>query len=142
MSKSDVFENDILKLIFQGVAIANLADNASAAPLANLSVALHIGDPGENGLQNTNEATYAGYARQSVPRSAGGWTVNANSVSPAANITFNVCSGGSNTITHFSIGPTGGGSTKIFFTGPVTPNIPVSAGISPQLTTLTTIVED
>lgn len=142
MSKGDVFENDFLKLVFHGIGIANLADNAAVAPMANLSVALHISDPSETGLQNTNEATYAGYGRQSVARTPGGWTVNGNSVSPAANITFNVCSGGTNTITHFSIGATGGGSTKIFFSGPVSPNIPVSAGISPQLTTLTTITED
>lgn len=37
--KTDVFENDLLKLIFNGTAIANLADNA--APLNNLYLTLH-----------------------------------------------------------------------------------------------------
>jgi hypothetical protein len=36
MSKSDTFENDILKLIFNATAIANLADNAASAPLTSL----------------------------------------------------------------------------------------------------------
>ena len=33
--KTDVFENDFLKLLFQGTAIANIADNAASAPLTN-----------------------------------------------------------------------------------------------------------
>ncbi|SMO95146.1 hypothetical protein SAMN06265173_12944 [Thalassovita litoralis] len=33
MSKGNTFENDLLKLIFNGDAIANLADNAGAAPV-------------------------------------------------------------------------------------------------------------
>ena len=36
MSKSNTFENDLLSLIFNGTAIANLADNASASPLTKL----------------------------------------------------------------------------------------------------------
>lgn len=36
MSKGNTFENDLLKLIFQGVAIANIADNAASSPLTNL----------------------------------------------------------------------------------------------------------
>lgn len=32
MSKGDTFENDLLKLIFNATAIANLADNAATSP--------------------------------------------------------------------------------------------------------------
>ena len=73
MSKGDTFENDLLKLIFQAVAIANLADNAATGPLTNLYVSLHTADPGEAGNQSTSEATYTGYARVAVARTAGGW---------------------------------------------------------------------
>lgn len=142
MSKSDTFENDLLKLIFNATAIANLADNAATSPLTNLSVALHTADPGEAGTQSTNEATYTGYARVSVARTSGGWTVTANSVSPVATISFGACTAGTNTITHFSVGPTGGGATKIFYSGTVTPNISVSSGVTPQLTTASTVTED
>ena len=73
MSKGDTFENDLLKLIFNATAIANLADNAATSPLTNLSVALHTADPGEGGTQATNETAYTGYARVSVARTSGGW---------------------------------------------------------------------
>lgn len=142
MSKGNTFENDLLKLIFNATAISNIADNAASSPLTNLSVALHTADPGEAGDQTTSEATYTSYARVSVARTTGGWTVTANSVSPVANIDFPACTGGSNTITHFSVGPTGGGTTKILYSGTVTPNITVTTGVTPRLTTASTVTED
>lgn len=142
MSKGDTFENDVLKLIFNATAIANIADNAASSPLTNLSVALHTADPGEAGTQTTSEATYTSYVRVSVARTSGGWTVTGNSVSPAAAITFAACTGGTNTITHASVGPTGGGATKILWSGTVTPNISVSSGVTPQLGVTSTITED
>lgn len=143
MSKGNTFENDLLKLIFNATAIANLADNAASSPLTNLSIALHTADPGEGGDQTTSEATYTSYARVSVARTTGGFTAaSAGSTSPVANIDFPACTGGTNTITHFSIGPTGGGATKIFYSGTVTPNISVANGVTPRLTTASTITED
>lgn len=142
MSKSDTFENDLLKLIFQATAIANLADNASSSPLTNISVALHTADPGETGVQTTNEATYGAYARVSVARTSGGWSISGSTVTPVATISFAAATSGTNTITHFSVGPTGGGATKIFYSGTVTPNIVVTSGVTPQLTTASTITED
>ena len=44
MSLGNTFENDLAKLIFQAVAIANLADNAASAPLTNLWLSLHTAD--------------------------------------------------------------------------------------------------
>jgi hypothetical protein len=142
MSKGNTFEDDLLKLLLNATAITNVADNAASAPLTNISVALHTADPGEAGTQTTSEATYTGYARVSVARTSGGWTITSGSASPVATISFPACTAGTNTITHFSIGPTGGGATKIFYSGTVTPNISVSNGVTPQLTTATTITED
>lgn len=142
MSKSDTFENDLLKIIFNATAIANLADNAASSPLTNLSVALHTADPGETGTQTTSECTYTSYARVSVARTSGGWTVTGSSVSPAATIGFPAGTGGSGTATYFSVGPTGGGATKILYSGTVTPNIVTGNTITPQLTTASTITED
>lgn len=142
MSKGDTFENDLMKLIFNATAIANIADNAASSPLTNLSVALHTADPGEAGTQTTSEAAYTSYARVSVARTSGGWTVTNNSVSPVATIAFPAGTGGSGTVTHFSVGPTGGGATKILYSGTVTPNIVTGNTITPQLTTASTITED
>ena len=88
MSAGNTFENDLLKLIFNGTAIANIADNAAASPLTSLYVSLHTGDPGEAGSQTTNEAAYTSYARVAVARSGVGWTVSGSTVTNAALIQF------------------------------------------------------
>ncbi|MBI3937122.1 MAG: hypothetical protein HY323_09105 [Betaproteobacteria bacterium] len=143
MSKGNTFENDLLALIFNATAIANLADNAATAPLTNLAVALHTADPGEAGTQATNETAYTGYARVSVARTTGGWTVSGGSVSPVANIDFGECTASPGAaITFFSVGPTGGGATKIFYSGTVSPNITMAVGVIPRLKTTSSISED
>lgn len=143
MSKSDAFENDILKLVFQGVGIAGIADNAATSPLTNLYVSLHTADPGEGGNQTTNETTYTGYARVAVPRSASGWTVTGNTVSPVNNIEFGECTGSpGGAITHFAIGTAATGTGKILYKGTVTPNISMAVGVIPRLKNTSTITED
>jgi hypothetical protein len=142
MSKSNAFENSLLALIFNGTAISNLADNAASSPLTNLYVSLHTSDPGEAGNQSTNEATYTSYARVAVARTSGGWTVTSNSVSPVANIDFPACTGGTATITHFGVGSASSGAGVLYYSGTVTPNISVSSGVTPRLTTASTITEE
>ena len=142
MSKSNAFENSLLKLIFNATAIANLADNAASSPLTNLYVSLHTADPGEAGDQSTSEATYTSYARVAVLRTTGGWTVTNNSVSPVSNIDFANCTGGTNTITYFGVGTASTGAGVLYYSGTVSPSISVSSGVTPRLTTASTITED
>lgn len=142
MSKSNTFENDWLKLIFNATAIANLADNAASSPLTNLYVSLHTADPGEAGNQSTNEISYTSYARVTVARTSGGWTVTNNSVSPVANIDFPAATGGSGTVTYFGVGSASSGTGVLYYSGTVTPNISVTSGVTPRLTTASTITED
>lgn len=132
MSKGNTFENDWMKLIFQAAAIANLADNAASAPLTNLYISLHTADPGEAGDQTTSEATYTGYARVAVLRTAGGWTVAANQSTNAAAINFPACTAGANTVTHFAIGTLASGAGKVLYSGALTASLAVSAGITPS----------
>jgi hypothetical protein len=140
MSKTNTFENAQLLLWFNGTAIADLAENDTSTPATTLTVSLHTGDPGEAGTMTSNEATYTSYARVTVNRNSGGWTVTNNSVSPAANITFPTATGGSETITHFGVGT--GVSNNLMYKGTVTPNIVVTNGVQPVLTTATAITED
>lgn len=142
MSKGNTFENDLLKLIFNGTAIADIAENDTTAPLTNLYVALHTADPGEAGDQTTNECAYTGYARVAVARTTGGWVVTNNSVSPAANIDFPECTAGTETATHFSVGTLATTAGKLLYSGTITPNIAISAGVIPRLTTASAITED
>lgn len=146
MSKGDTFENDLLRLIFNATAIANIADNAAASPLTNLYVSLHTADPGEGGNQTTNECNYTSYARVAVARTSGGWTVTGNSVSPVANIDFPNPTNATNlpqTATHAAVGTAVSGTGKILYKGALTPTIVISnTGVTPRITTGSTITED
>ncbi|MBR1198821.1 hypothetical protein JQ574_22755 [Bradyrhizobium sp. AUGA SZCCT0158] len=142
MSKGDTFENDLMKLLFQGTTIANIADNAASSPLATLYFGLHTADPAESGNQTTSECTYTPYARVGVARSAAGFTVTANSVSPVADVDFPICSSGSETATHFSIGTAASGSGKILYSGTLTPNIVIAATVPPTIRKESTVTED
>lgn len=142
MSKGNTFENDLLKLIFNATAIANIADNAATSPLTNLYASLHTADPGEAGDQTTSEATYTSYARVAVARTTGGFTVTANSVSPVAAISFPAGTGGSGTVTYGAIGTASSAAGKLLYSGTVTPNIVTGNGVTPQLKTTSTFTED
>lgn len=143
MSKSNTFENDLLLLIFNATTIANIAINATSSPLTSLYVALHTADPGEAGDQTTSEISYTGYARASVARTSGGWTVTGNSVSPANSIDFTISSGGTGgTVTHWSVGVASSGASKILYSGTVTPNFIIASGVTPRLGTSSAITED
>ena len=140
-AKGSTFDNDLLKLIFNGTAIANIADNAASSPLTNLYLSLHTASPGAGGNQTTNESAYTSYARVAVARTSGGWTVTGASVSPVATISFPAATGGSETVTYIAIGTASSGTGKILYYGAISPTIAVSNGVTPELTTSTTITE-
>jgi hypothetical protein len=142
VSKSNTFETDVLKLIFQAVALADLAENDTSSPATSLYVSLHTSDPGEGGAQNTNECAYGSYARVPVARTSGGWAVASGSCSPVADINFPVASSGTETATHFGIGTGSSGAGYLLYRGTITPNISIVTGVTPQLTTAMTIVEE
>lgn len=142
MSIANNTENNILDLIFRATAWANFADNAASAPLTNIHVALATADPGDAGTMSTSEATYTSYARVNVARSTGWGAASGGSTSPAAAITFPAGTGGSGTVTHFQTGKTGGGAVDVLWNGTVTPNIVTGNGVTPELTTATTITLD
>jgi len=142
MGKSTTTSNNWLKLVFNATAIANIADNAASSPNTQLFVALHTADPTASGNQSSNEVTYTGYARVAVNRTTGGWTASsAASTSPVAAITFPAGTGGSGTATFASVGMLTSGAGIILYSGPITPNIITGSGITPQLTTASTITE-
>ncbi len=145
--KSTTTENNLLKLIFNATNWGSIADNTATTPATVLCVGLYTADPGVGGTMTTNEAAYGSYARVSVNRNSGGWTVTSNSASPAATISFPAAISGTETETYFAVGiPTSGstctGALTILYRGPITPNIAVSTGITPQLTTATAITEN
>lgn len=145
MSKSNAMENGILELVFKNTNFAVIGDatglRGSTTP-GSLFLSLHTADPGEAGTQTTSEITYTDYLRVAVARSGSGFTVTANSVSPAATVTFPVGTGGSGTATHFGIGASTSGAGVLLYKGAVTPNIVCGNAITPSLTVASAITED
>lgn len=147
MSISNATETAMLKLVFNGTAWSNIADNASSSPSTGVGVSLQTGDPGEGGTLSTSEVTYSGYARVTTARStaSSGWLEASGTVNPVSNIDFSVGSstaGGTPVVTHFSAGKPGGGAVDIFLSGTVSPNITTGSGVTPRLTTATAISLD
>ena len=128
------FENDLLKLIMNATAIANIADNAASSPLTNLYVSLHTADPAA-GNQTTSECAYTSYARVAVARSSGGWPVTSNVANPGATVSFPAATGGTETATHWGIGTSSSGTGKLLMSGTISPNIAITSGVTPKLTT-------
>jgi hypothetical protein len=145
MSKTNAWENALLELVFKNTNAANIGDATGlrgSSTAGSLHVSLHTSDPGEAGDQTTNETSYTSYSRVAVARSGSGWTVTGNSVSPAANIDFPACTGGTATITHFGIGTASSGAGVLLYKGAVSPSISVSSGVTPRLTTASAGTED
>jgi hypothetical protein len=149
MSISDTTENNILNLFFRAVTIAGYA--ATAGTETNIGISLHTADPGDAGTATTSEITtgaYAGYTRVNVARSTGGWSAAASgSISPAANIDFPAGTGGTGATASFfatassnATPPTG--AATILWSGTITPNIVCGNGVTPRLTTASTITLD
>lgn len=133
----------MLRLIYNGTSIPNLADNAVVSPLTVLYVRLHTADPGEAGDQSTNEVAYTGYAAVAVTRNGTGWVVTGNSVSPVFGIEFPEMTGGvSGTATHASVGTAATGAGKIIHKGALTPSIVYALGVTPRIKNTSTITEE
>lgn len=138
---SDIAENSILDLIFTAVAWSNIADDAASTPITIVAWALHTtAGPGDAGNQTVNEAAYGSYARKTVARTTAGHTVTAASMSPAANVDFVTGTSGGETVSDFSVGKTASGSTDQWFSGAVSPTIATGNGVTPRLTTASTVV--
>jgi hypothetical protein len=135
MSKGNTYETELLDLVLNNQGMALVGDATGLLPSSadgDLFVALHTGDPGEGGAQNTSEVSYTTYARVAVTRDGTGWTVASGAASNAAAITFPICSSGSATATHFSVGTGSSGAGKILYKAALTAPLAISAGVTPE----------
>jgi len=134
-SKVDAFETDILELIFVNTDLTDIGDAGGlqgSSTAGNFYIALFTADPTDTGSV-ADEATYTGYARKGVARSGAGWTVASGQAENAAAITFDQCTGGSNTITHFGICKGDTESTAdLIYHGSLDSSLAVSNGITPE----------
>ncbi len=135
MSMTNAAEAALLDLLFLNVDWANIGDAAglqNSATAGSFYISLHTSDPGESGNQSTNEASYTGYARIAIARTAGGWTRSVSTISNTALAQFAQCTGGSATVTHFGIGTDLSGAGNLLLKGALTSSLAISSGIQPQ----------
>lgn len=128
MSTSTDSANSILGLIYRAAAWADIAQDDGSSPATDLDIALHTAVPASS-LQTSNEATYTSYARVSVSRDGSGWTApSGGSLDNFALIAFPESTGGSNVITHVSVGNAG----TIIHYGELAASRTITSGIEPQ----------
>lgn len=126
MPKSTTTANDALNAFLRGV-------DPSWRGNANRYLALHTADPGVGGSQTTNEATYTSYARVSVVASTGFSAASGGISTNTGLLQFPKCTGGSNTLTHLSIGTAASGAGQIIYSGPLNDALAVALNIKPQI---------
>ena len=135
MSMSNAFETEILDLIFNNAAIANVGDAGGLQPSAvagSLYVSLHTANPDEAGDQTSSETAYTNYARVAVARSGAGWTIAGNTATNAALIQFPQCGASGATITHVGVGTLSAGAGLLLFSGALSASLTVANLIQPQ----------
>lgn len=138
MGFSDDYERFVLRLLFRNEDIIELGDAGGcigSSTAGSLYVALHTADPTEGGDQTTNEVAYTSYARVAVARSSTDWTSVGNVISNASLVQFPTCTGGSATVTHFSVGVDDGTATftpRIIAYGALASPLTIVSGIQPQ----------
>lgn len=148
MTISDTTESAILRLTFMALAWASYADNAASTPQSQIGVSLHTADPTDAGTATASEVAYSGYGRVNVPRGTGtpGWSETTGAVSPTTNIDFTASASGTATATYFATGKSTAtppvGAQAILWSGTISPSIVCSAGVTPRLTTASTLSLD
>ncbi len=151
MSKTNVWESDLLKLVFNNTTASLIGDATGlvgSSTAGVLWVSLHTADPSEGGSQTSSETSYAGYTRISVVRSTLGWTVVEVDVGPstvtnASQVNFPQCtSGGPVSITHVGVGTNASGAGKLLYKGALASSLAVSQNITPSFANGTLIITE
>ena len=125
MSKSTQTSNDALDAFLRAV-------DPSWRSGATRYIAFHTASPNIGGSQTTNEATYTSYARVAVTAATGFTAASGGSSSNTALIQFPQCTGGSNVLTHVSIGISASGAGQVIYFGALSSPLTVSNQIQPQ----------
>lgn len=152
MSKSNTWESDLLKLVFNNTTASLIGDATGlvgSATAGVLWVSLHVTDPGETGDQTTGEVStsaYTGYTRVSVVRTTGGWTVTGTAPTQAQNaaqVDFPQCTAGTGaTIGFVGVGTASSGAGKLLYSGALASTLSVSQNITPSFAAGTLVITE
>lgn len=148
MSKSNTWESDLLKLVFNNTTASLIGDATGlvgSGTVGVLYVSLHTADPTEGGNQTSSETAYTGYTRISVARTTGGWSVTGSAptqVSNAAQVNFPQCTSGSSVITHVGVGTDFTSTGKLLYSGALASSLSVSQNITPSFAPGTLVITE
>lgn len=137
MSATNLFEDDILDLIFTNVAAPNVGDPSGLQPAATAGswyISLHTGNAisDTSTLQTQSEAAYTNYARQGVARSVSGWTVASGQATNDAAITFPTSGSGPETETDVGLGSATSGAGNLQIWASLDADLVVNNGVTPE----------
>ena len=137
MSATNLFEDDLLDLIFTNVDCPNVGDAAglqNSAGAGSWHISLHTGNAisDTDTLQTASEAAYTNYARQAVARSVAGWTVASGNVDNDAAISFPQSASGPETETDVGLGFAMSGAGVLQIWSSLVADLVVNSGITPE----------
>ena len=147
--KSDKFEYDFMRLVFNGVAVTNICATGGTT---SLWLGLMTADPTDAG-STAAEGGYAQYTRVKTDRSSAastGWAVSSGtgaanaSVSPVTNVDFPTETATSTgTFAYFGVFPSSDAqaSSGLYY-GTLSPSINFGQNVTPRVTTGSSITED
>lgn len=147
--KSDKFEYDFMRLIFNGVAMTQWAATGGTT---SIWIGLMTADP-TDAVSTANEGGYTAYTRVKTDRSSAastGWSVSSGTgaanatVAPVATVSFpQVATTTTGTFTHFGLFPSSDSTgSSACYAGTISPNINWGQNVTPQVTTASSITED
>ena len=144
MSLTNDAETAILNLLFENIDWAGIGDGTGlqgSGTIGSFYIALFTDDPTDTG-SIANECSYTGYARKAIAR--GAFTVSGNTAENTGAITFDPCTGGSETATYFAVCKAGtAGVTDLVAVGAITTpgsGLAISAGITPEFAAAALVV--
>jgi len=133
-SLRDGLETAFLQHIFENADVAGIGDGTGlrgSSTAGNLYIALYTVAPTDSTAGT--ECAYTGYARKAITREDASWTTASGATENTAAITFDPCTGGSETAVAFAICKAGTKDVddQIFW-GDLSAGLAISSGITPE----------
>lgn len=134
---TDLFEDDLLDLIFTNVDAPNVGDAGGlqkSVADGDWHISLHTGDAisDTDTLQNASEAAYTNYLRIAVPRNVSDWSVASGNADNDNAITFAQSASGPETETDVGLGFATSGATPLQIWSQLVADLVVNSGITPE----------
>jgi hypothetical protein len=127
--------------MLMATAWTSIADNTGSTPATLIYNSLHTASPTITGNQTSSEIGYTSYVRKSTSRASGsgGWDETGGSATLHDLTSFAAGTGGSGTATHWGFGLSSTSTGTLQGYGTISPSIVTGNGITPQLTTASSI---